>query len=210
MAEKKLKKLSKKRSASKASAKKKTTARKATAGAKRTSSARARPASAESIRESASQIWLAGLGAVSKAQEEGARFFENLVRDGLNLEKKTRKATSTRIHEVKDAVEDRVEDVQKSASSSWEKLEKVFEDRVAKALSGLGVPTREDVRELKARVRDLQKSVDELVVARVSSSKTSPASRKKAATRKTAKKTVRKAAAKKTARKASKKKAASK
>ncbi|MEM1090427.1 MAG: phasin family protein [Pseudomonadota bacterium] len=164
----------------------------------------------DNVKESASQIWLAGLGALSKAGEEGARFFENLVRDGLSMEKKTRKATESRVTEVREAVEGTVEQVQAKATASWDKLEKVFEERVAKALAGLGVPTSDDVKALSARIAELQTSVDKLTGTKAaprkklaSKKKTAKASTKKAAT---AKKTVRKKATRK---KASSKKASS-
>jgi len=38
------------------------------------------------IRESANQIWLAGLGAFSKAQQEGSKMFEALVAEGERVQ----------------------------------------------------------------------------------------------------------------------------
>ena len=45
------------------------------------------------IRESAQQIWLAGLGAFAKAQQEGTKVFDALIREGEAIQKKTRKVT---------------------------------------------------------------------------------------------------------------------
>ncbi|MFK7955540.1 MAG: phasin family protein [Lysobacterales bacterium] len=182
----------------------------------------------DNVKESASQIWLAGLGALSKAGEEGAKFFENLVRDGLSMEKKARKDTESRVNEVREAVEGTVEQVQARANASWDKLERVFEDRVAKALSGLGVPSSEDVNALSQRIADLQVSVDQLTgkkparrklsskkktrTAKASSRKTASKAKPTAASKKTTKKVVRKKATSKkaTSKKATSKKATSK
>ena len=49
------------------------------------------------------------------------------------------------------------------AGGTWDKLEKVFEDRVARALSKLGVYTQNDVQRLAARVDDLAEAVNKLV-----------------------------------------------
>lgn len=51
------------------------------------------------------------------------------------------------------------------AGGTWDKLEQVFEDRVAKALSKLGVYTQNDVQRLAARVDDLAAAVNKLIEA---------------------------------------------
>lgn len=145
------------------------------------------------IRDSATQIWLAGLGAFAKAQEEGNKIFENLVKQGADIENQTRKVTTAQVHEVKDVVEGSVKQARERASEGLGKLEKVFEERVAKALHALGVPTAADVQELTRRVEELQKTV---------AGTKKPVAVKKATVRKTpAKKTTKKVAKKKTAKK---------
>jgi poly(hydroxyalkanoate) granule-associated protein len=86
------------------------------------------------IRDSAEQIWLAGLGAFAKAQEEGTKVFDALIREGEAIQKKTRKVT-----------EDKVTEMAAKATGTWDKLEQVFENRVARSLNSLGVPTKADV-----------------------------------------------------------------
>jgi poly(hydroxyalkanoate) granule-associated protein len=122
---------------------------------------RKRSASSKSILDSASQIWLAGLGAFSKAQEEGGKLFEGLVKEGLDLESTTRKATSAKVNVVRGAVEGTVGQVKAKATDSWDKLETVFEDRVARALGALGVPTAKDIQSLTRRVEELQAAVNQ-------------------------------------------------
>ena len=109
----------------------------------------------KSITESAQQIWLAGMGAFNRAQAEGGKLFESLVRDGLSLEQTARKLAGNRANVVRDVVEGRVGQARERAVDTWDKLEKVFEDRVQKALVKLGVPGRDDLNALTHRVERL-------------------------------------------------------
>jgi poly(hydroxyalkanoate) granule-associated protein len=108
-----------------------------------------------SLRESAQQIWMAGVGAFTRAQGEGSKLFEALVKEGMNIEQHTRKLAGGRVDAVRDAVEDRVGVVRERASDTWDRLEKVFEERVQRALNRLGVPGREDLTDLSSRVDTL-------------------------------------------------------
>ncbi len=114
---------------------------------------------ANKIMESGQQIWLAGLGAFAKAQEEGGKLYEALIKEGSALEKITTKYTSGKVDEVRGAVENTVAQVKDRASDTWDKLEKVFEERVSRALGGLGIPGREDLNNLSAKVDELSKAV---------------------------------------------------
>lgn len=109
----------------------------------------------KTISESAQQIWLAGMGAFKRTQAEGSKLFESLVRDGLSLEQSVRKVTGHRADAVRDAVESGVDQARGRASDTWDRLEKVFEDRVQRALIRLGVPGRDDLNALTARVERL-------------------------------------------------------
>jgi len=105
-----------------------------------------------SLVESAQQIWMAGVGAFTRAQGEGSKLFEALVAEGMNIEKSTRKLATGKVDAVRDAMEDRVGVVRGRASDTWDRLEKVFEDRVQRALNRLGIPGREELAELIERV----------------------------------------------------------
>lgn len=107
---------------------------------------------AATVRDSAQQIWLAGLGAFAKAQEEGTKVFETLVKEGVSLQKKTRGAAEDKLGEVSSKMSAMAGDVTAKAGQQWDKLESIFEDRVAKALGRLGVPTRSDVDSMSARI----------------------------------------------------------
>ncbi len=108
-----------------------------------------------SIVDSAQQIWMAGVGAFTRAQGEGSKLFEALVKEGMTIEKTTRTLATNRVDAVRDAVEDRVGVVRERAVDTWDRLETVFETRVQRALNRLGVPGREDLTELNARVNEL-------------------------------------------------------
>lgn len=114
---------------------------------------------ASTVRESAQQIWLAGLGAFSKAQEEGGKVFEALVKEGVTLQKRTQAAAEEKLTEVTGRMASMANDVSSKASGQWDKLEGIFEERVARALKKLGVPSSRDVDALVARIDELQRSV---------------------------------------------------
>ncbi|MEO8012165.1 MAG: phasin family protein, partial [Dokdonella sp.] len=121
----------------------------------------AKPAG-KTIVESAQHIWLAGLGAFAKAQDEGTRLFEALVREGVALEQKTRKITVGKAGEARQVVESAVGQVKERSQETWDKLEKVFESRVSRALNRLGVPGSDELKGLTSRVEDLAREVHKL------------------------------------------------
>lgn len=117
---------------------------------------------ATAIRESAEKIWLAGLGAFAKARQEPTRAFETLVREGLSLQSRTRVLAGERLDEVSDRVNEVKTQISARATHSWDKLEQVFEDRVARSLASLGVPSRKEVQALIDRVDDLTQALEAL------------------------------------------------
>ncbi len=127
---------------------------------------------AQTVRDSAQQIWLAGLGAFAKAQAsgtkfqaEGAKIFDALVKEGEARQSFVRKVTGNKMAEAA-----------AKASGTWDKLEQVFEDRVARSLSSLGVPTKKDIETLSKRVTELTE-----VVQGLNGGKAKPAPRRRAA-----------------------------
>jgi poly(hydroxyalkanoate) granule-associated protein len=117
---------------------------------------------AQTVKDSAQQIWLAGLGAFAKAQEEGGKVFEALVKEGVTLQRKTQAAAGERLGDVTGKVSAMAEGVSSKAGAQWDKLESLFEDRVSKALNKLGVPTAKDVDALVQRIDALSAQVASL------------------------------------------------
>ena len=166
----------------KASAKAKPAAVKAAPKAKKSSTGKPESKAkgevlSRSIMESAQSIWLAGMGAFGRAQEEGGKLFDSLIKEGSKLEQKTRKLATGQVDAVRGVVENRVEQVRERATDTWDKLEKVFEDRVQRALVRLGVPSRDDLSQLSPRVDSLTSELRKL-------GKTAPADTAKPAAKK--------------------------
>ncbi len=147
---------------------------------------------AGAVKDSAQQIWLAGMGAFSKAQEEGGKVFEALVKEGMSLQRKTQSVAEEKLGEVTSRMTDMADGVQAKAGQHWDKLESIFEERTAKALNKLGVPSAKDVAALMQRIDALSAEVAKL------SRRAAPA---KAAARPAAKAPAAKPVAKRAARK---------
>src|SRR5207245_7811832 len=120
----------------------------------------------QAVLDSSHQIWLAGLGAFAKAQQGGKQVFEMLVKQGEQLEAKTRTAASQTAEAARDAAKAKAKEMQTMAGGTWDRLEQVFEDRVARALGRLGVYTSSDIEKLTERVNALSESVNELLKAK--------------------------------------------
>ncbi|MCG8670356.1 MAG: phasin family protein [Pseudomonadales bacterium] len=119
----------------------------------------------DKVKESANQIWLAGLGAYSKAEKEGTKLFDALVRDGERLENKTRDFVDRQINVAKDQVEaakDKVDEVRAKATGSWGKVEKAFDQRVSNALHRLDIPTKLDFDDVSDRIDALGEQIRSL------------------------------------------------
>jgi poly(hydroxyalkanoate) granule-associated protein len=147
---------------------------------------------AGAVKDSAQQIWLAGMGAFSKAQEEGTKVFEALVKEGMHLQKKTQGIAEDKISEVTGKMTAMAGNVQAKAGQNWDKLEAIFEARTAKALNKLGVPTAKDVQSLTERVDALAAAVARLskgtaAAAPKAARKAAPKAAPKAATKAAAK-----------------------
>jgi poly(hydroxyalkanoate) granule-associated protein len=131
----------------------------------KTSGSAAKASSAQlaaTVKESAQQIWLAGLGAFSKAQSEGGKVFEALVKEGLGIQKRTQAVAEEKLSEAAGKMSSMASDLSTKASGQWDKLEGIFEERVSRALNKLGVPTSRDVEALVKRIDHLQHTVSAL------------------------------------------------
>ena len=117
---------------------------------------------AGAVKDSAQQIWLAGMGAFSKAQAEGGKVFEALIKEGVALQKKTQGLAEEKLEEASGRLSSMAEDVQAKAGQHWDKLESIFEERTARALGKLGVPAAKDVAALNARIDALSAQIAKL------------------------------------------------
>jgi poly(hydroxyalkanoate) granule-associated protein len=114
---------------------------------------------AGTVKDSAQQIWLAGLGACAKAQEEGSKVFDALVKEGMSIQRKTQAAAEEKLSEATARMATMATGLSSKATGQWDKLENIFEERVSRALKKLGVPSSKDIDELIERIEELNRNV---------------------------------------------------
>ncbi len=127
-------------------------------------------------RDAVQRVFLAGLGALAVAEEEGSKMFKTLVSKGEGVElpglggeriREARKQLAAQADKAQDAVEERVNGARDSAVDSVVKAEDRVQDAVATVMKRLGVPTREEISALTASVDRLTKHVERLKEERV-------------------------------------------
>ena len=131
--------------------------------------------------ESAHKIWLAGLGALAVAEEEGSKLFKSLVERGEDIESRGKE----HVEKAKGAVNG----VKVVAESYWETFERTIDDKISGVIKSIGVPSKDEIDSLSQRVEELTKAVAKI--------KTADAPKPRAARKPAAKKTTTKPAAKK-------------
>ena len=141
--------------------------RKKTTTQSRARKARARTTTAQgALIENVQQIWLAGMGAVAKAQKEGPAAFQDAVAEGFKLLTRSRSNAEEMIREAfesaQESVQSRLGSARDQATETWDNLEALFQSRVHKAMNQLGVPTAEEIRVLTRRVAELNDTVKTL------------------------------------------------
>jgi len=127
------------------------------------------------------QVWLAGLGAVSRAQHGTPKLLDELIAEGAHVHAQTKqaaeKALQGALSGVQASLNARMDKVRGDATDAFENLEKIFRSRVHSALTQLGVPSAGEVESLSKRVDVLNANIDKLARAR----KPAPQARKPAA-----------------------------
>jgi poly(hydroxyalkanoate) granule-associated protein len=122
-------------------------------------------AAQEQLRQAVQQVWLAGMGAIARAQKDGPAAFQDAVTEGLKLFGQTGTTAQRRVRDVVGAAQEtlqaRVGGAREQAQETWDNLEALFQSRVQRAMHQLGVPTAEEIRELSRRVAELNDSVME-------------------------------------------------
>lgn len=111
------------------------------------------------LADSAQQIWLAGLGALSRTQQEGGKFFDALVEEGVRIQEKTHAFAQEQVQQARAQSEPWVETARKRTTAAMGKLERAFDERIARAMTRLGMPSHSDIRELSARIDTLAREV---------------------------------------------------
>jgi poly(hydroxyalkanoate) granule-associated protein len=147
----------------------------------------------DAMKAQAQQIWLAGLGAFSKAQQDGAKAFEKLVHDGISMQRQAQSTAEEKLAEATKRASQAAQQLNERASGQWDRLEGLFEERVAKALHRMGMPSIHDLQTLQARIDALEaklhagpKTAPQKAAAKTpaKSKRAAPASAKKTAKKK--------------------------
>lgn len=107
------------------------------------------------VKHAARQIWLAGLGAYSKAGQEGADYLKDLIKSGESVEKQGKKLVTEQVEAANDTVKTSVSSVKEKVEVQLDKVEKAFDARVASALNRLGIPSKKDVAALSTKLDEL-------------------------------------------------------
>lgn len=110
----------------------------------------------DAMKAQAQQIWLAGLGAFSKAQQDGTKAFEKLVHDGISMQRQAQSTAEEKIVEATQRAKQAAHQLNERAGGQWDRLEGMFEERVAKALHRMGMPSIQDLLALQARIDALE------------------------------------------------------
>jgi poly(hydroxyalkanoate) granule-associated protein len=111
----------------------------------------------EKVMDSAQKVWLAGLGALAVAEEEGSKLFKELVKRGESMEGEIKGELTSLRKEIAALVERG----RGQASKVVEQVETNWDEKLTQALSRLGVPTRDEIAALAARVEELTRKLDE-------------------------------------------------
>jgi poly(hydroxyalkanoate) granule-associated protein len=116
------------------------------------------------------QVWLAGLGAVSKAQHGAPKLLQELIAEGAEMHASTKEAAEKALRGALSGVQEglnaRMSKMRGDATDAYESLEKIFRSRVHSALTQLGVPSAGEVESLSKRVDALNANIDKLARAR--------------------------------------------
>ena len=110
------------------------------------------------IMDSAHKVWLAGLGAVAMAEDEGSKVFNELISKGKNLERRSQKQTKEQMEKAKGTVAG----LKIVAESYWETFSRTVDDSVTDVVHRIGVPTKDEIETLTKKVENLTAAVDNL------------------------------------------------
>lgn len=109
--------------------------------------------------DSAQQIWLAGLGAFAKAQQGGGALFETLVEEGAQVQERTRSYTQAQYEQAQRQAGPWIDAAKRRTNDAFGKFEQMFDERLARAMKRMQMPTHDDIERLSARIDELAREV---------------------------------------------------
>ena len=112
----------------------------------------------DDLKDSAHRIWLAGLGALAAAGEEGTKAFNRLVDRGREVETKGKDEVKAQT----DKAREQFDKTKGKAEGQWEEWSEKLDEALTRSLHRLGVPTRDEIRTLTQRVEELTSKIEAL------------------------------------------------
>jgi poly(hydroxyalkanoate) granule-associated protein len=109
----------------------------------------------KNVSDTARQIWLAGLGALASAKDEGVKIYDTLVEKGTEFEKKGKKEIEALLESAKSMAKE-------TENSVTVKVTETIDDTVKNVLERFDIPSRDEVKTLISKVETLAKKVEEL------------------------------------------------
>ena len=113
------------------------------------------------VKQYTRKAWLAGLGAYARAGQEGYDYFKELVKTGETVEKDGKKLVNKKMNAVNERVDDLKSDAVQAVEGRLEQIENAFDQRVARALNRVGMPSRHDLDALSVRLEQLSALVEQ-------------------------------------------------
>ena len=102
----------------------------------------------------ARRVWLAGLGAMTMAREQGEQLFATLTERGEELARAAEKKVPA------------VGTARGAADDAWKSMTALVETQLSTGLHWIGVPTSDELAKLSRKVERLSASVDALKARR--------------------------------------------
>ena len=112
----------------------------------------------DDLKESANRIWLAGLGALRVAEEEGSKLFNTLVEEGQRFSERSGQEAGKAASRAREAGEK----ARSEMKEGWSRVEQGFDRAVADTLGAMGVPSRSEIESLSRRIEELTVAVEGL------------------------------------------------
>lgn len=113
--------------------------------------------------------FLAGLGAMSKTRKAGAKTFDALVAEGEAFRERASDKTESLIDDVQKAIRNMTSKAEFDATglmdkvrdaSNLDRLQDVFDTRVAAAMDRLNVPSKNDINEINRKLDAILKRLE--------------------------------------------------
>lgn len=118
------------------------------------------------VRDTARDLLLASIGAVSISRKQGAEFVGQLLDQGQGFRVRAAKLAEGKVADVREQVIGAFGKVQQRAAANLSQVETAVGGQVTRVLGRLGVPSKADVKELSRRVTELNKQVKALQASR--------------------------------------------